>query len=186
MVRSHTSDTPDQRTAVYTPFCFTSPPFDRSIAGSRKLSHVGQSDCTDQHKADIIVTYAQERNLLYPDPSFAAINLIFAFKEADGVEIPLHLPETRAIANNMQRVGPTMDNFRDLQSYQSPLFADRPSDAKKTVSNLFKNAAYSSDHNLIFSQAQVHPNDITTLDFSVYPYVPGSLSGLWEGTFMVG
>lgn len=100
------------------------------------------------------------------------------------MEIPLHLPETRAIANNTQRVGPTMDSFRDLQSHLSPLFADRLS-VKKIVSTLAYNAAYSIDHKLVFSQAQVHPNDITTLDFSVYPYIPGSLSGLWEGTFLV-
>lgn len=62
---------------------------------------------------------------MIPDPSFAAINLTFAFKEAELSSMLLHaVSETRALAAVAHQAGPTMEDFRVFQSFRTPLCAD--------------------------------------------------------------
>lgn len=120
-----------------------------------------------------------------PDPSSAAIILTFALNEAIPLATPKHLPETRAIAIATQRSGPTMEDFRALVGVETPLFANMKQQA--TPSNK-SGRGMGSDSPMILNPdfSQVIKIRDVVLPTEAYFYIPGRLTGLWEGSYMVG
>ena len=116
---------------------------------------------------------------MIPDPSFAAINLTFALKEAELSSMPLHaVSETRALAAAAHQAGPTMEDFRVFQSYRTPLFADTLSQDAGLMQSL--------EHDLEFRYLKTRRPDANHLyDTGSYAYVPGTLAGVWQGTYLV-
>lgn len=141
------------------------------------------------------------------DPAFAAVNIIMATKESSPLLIPPHLPESRAIATLRNASGPTMEDFRHFQSYQTPLFADYLCDEERVGQR--GNSSNSSEgeacgrlplHGRSIPHAVAAPRDATRsdrrrphdLDFAhIYGFsdplvpAPGTFSGLWQGSYMV-
>lgn len=116
---------------------------------------------------------------MIPDPSFAAINLTFALKEAEPASIPLHaVSETPALAAVAHQAGPTMNDFRVFQSYRTPLFADTLSQEAGLMRSL--------EHDLEFRCLKTRRPDANHLyDTGSYVYVPGTFTGVWQGTYLV-
>lgn len=107
------------------------------------------------------------------------------------MKIPHHLPETRAIANANQRSGPTQEDYRIITSHQTFLFADHVRvESEESVSLL------PSLNSLGLGSSSVYDlqfRDILKIGVSatadpasdVFLYIPGALSGLWEGIYRV-
>ncbi|KAG6910384.1 hypothetical protein DXG01_011099 [Tephrocybe rancida] len=113
------------------------------------------------------------------------IILIFALNEVVPIKIPSHVPATRAIAIATQRTGPTMEDFHSLSRGRTPLFTE--TDGHSTGTN--PAASMSNPVHLDLYKSRLIPFlHSTYVDFKYTPgyvYVPGFLSGLWEGSFMV-
>ncbi|KAJ7756331.1 hypothetical protein B0H16DRAFT_1371645 [Mycena metata] len=116
-----------------------------------------------------------------PPPASAAIILIFALKEAMVLQIPYHIPATRAIAMAQNRIGPTAEDYTAFQHAITPLFSDvrapaarRPSGTTTTTLNSMPDPWISE---LLVPE---HP---TARDGAAH--LVGSLSGVWEGAMMV-
>jgi hypothetical protein len=120
-----------------------------------------------------------------PEPSSAAIILTFALNEALQLAIPPHLPENRAIAVVTHRSGPTMEDFRAVASCRTPLFADIRHGvvAKKTLSNGMVDPDHRFMYNTEFHRALRLSYDLGRS--SARPYIPGTFTGVWEGSYMV-
>lgn len=142
---------------------------------------------------------AQERSVLHSvihtsDPHHIAllaqanpiIILAFSLKEAVPVAIPPHLPRTRAIAIATQRSGPTVEDFYTIVDGRTPLFADTlPAQVSGVnpvayISNPAHLVAYKSRLRTFLLSSYIGPSYTPG-----HVYVPGSLAGLWEGSFMV-
>lgn len=115
---------------------------------------------------------------MIPDPSFAAINLTFAFKEAELSSMLLHaVSETRALAAVAHQAGPTMEDFRVFQSFRTPLCADTLSQEAGLMRSL--------EHDPEFRCLMTRRPDANHLhDIDSYAYVPGTLTGVWQGTYL--
>ncbi|KAG6889686.1 hypothetical protein C0995_015434 [Termitomyces sp. Mi166 len=114
------------------------------------------------------------------------IILIFALNEVVPITIPAHVPETRAIAIASQRSGPTVEDFRAIFGGRTPLFAE----TKMTQDTGTNPAAIMSNP----AHLQLYKSRINNFLYSTYidprfkpgyVYVPGFLSGVWEGSFMI-
>jgi hypothetical protein len=116
---------------------------------------------------------------MIPDPCFAAIILTFALKEAEPSSMPLHaVSETRALAAAAQQDGPTMDDIRVFQSYRTPLFADTLSQEAGLMRSL--------EYDLGFRYLKTRRPDANHVyDTGSYVYVPGTFTGVWQGTYLV-
>lgn len=116
---------------------------------------------------------------MIPDPSFAAITLTFALKEAEPPSMPLHaVSETRALAVVAHQAGPTIDDIRVFQSYRTPLFADTLSQEPGLMRSL--------EHDLEFRHLKTRRPDANHLyNTGSYLYVPGTFTGVWQGTYLV-
>jgi hypothetical protein len=90
--------------------------------------------------------------------------------------VPHHLPENRAIANATQRTGPTMDDFKAMLDYKTPLFADCLSSADEPGFDPRK----SMNHDLEFGNLLQ-----TSTGLDTFVYTPGTLTGVWEGIHRV-
>ncbi|KAJ7153440.1 hypothetical protein C8R43DRAFT_445874 [Mycena crocata] len=116
-----------------------------------------------------------------PPPSDAAIILIFALKEAVSLEIPFHLPASRAIAIAENRSGPTAEDYTAFQRARTLLFTD----VRAAVT------APSAAATLNFMQldpwiAQVlEAPGAAEKRASRSGYTPGCLTGIWEGSLMI-
>lgn len=125
---------------------------------------------------------SQQITLACPRPSSAAIILTFALMETVELDIPYHLPETRSVADATNRSGPTMEDFAKFASYRTPLFADT------VLCNLTPNLVSGTFISGISGSAR---RDQEFVRMSCGPfasgnsYIPGSLTGLWEGSYMV-
>lgn len=111
-------------------------------------------------------------------PTNAAIMLTFILKEAVALQIPPHLPPSRTVAIATHHSGPTMEDYQALESCKTPLFADtrsmiRSDAAKKTaLADCTKKP-----------ETDTFVNDF--LQETGGSYIPGMLTGVWEGTYMV-
>ncbi|KAJ7161044.1 hypothetical protein C8R46DRAFT_1106329 [Mycena filopes] len=114
-----------------------------------------------------------------PPPSDAAIVLIFALKEVV-LQIPYHIPATRAIAMTENRTGPTAEDYAAFQRAITPLF----SDARGTTrSPSVTTPAFESMPPDPWISGLLAPASPTT---QVGPgQLAGSLAGIWEGSMMI-
>ncbi|KAJ6463537.1 hypothetical protein C8R45DRAFT_1026087 [Mycena sanguinolenta] len=114
-----------------------------------------------------------------PSPSDAAIILIFVLKEAVSLQIPYHLPATRAIAIAENRSGPTAEDYTAFNGAVTPLYSDI---------RMALMGAHTSATTLKFIDPWI--SEILSVPGlpaeRVRPaYLPGSLTGLWEGSMMI-
>ena len=137
-----------------------------------------------------VSTYLQNSKALVPDPSTAAINLAFGIFELNRPKTPYHVPKSRAIAIASQRFGPTQEDYEALASYLTPLFADSsPIDTENSQSSsplslsiVTSNASRSMMHDIQFG---VIWSNLKKTYVPTSTYVPGSLTGVWEGVYRV-
>ncbi len=122
---------------------------------------------------------AQERFLevpasdaLFPCPLSSAIILTFAIKEIVPLVIPFHLPQTRAAALAANRSGPTLLDFQATIRCKTPLFAEVHSE---TETSRVPNTRLHDPELYMLAQSN---NEISA-------YRPGTLSGVWEGSYLV-
>jgi hypothetical protein len=116
-----------------------------------------------------------------PESSIAAINLACIVFESEPLQMPYHLPETRAHAIAAQLSGPTQEDFRVFASYETPLFADSMPGEPFDYS---AEAPRSMFHDFELR----HSMGVTSLNGSYIPeivYTPGTMTGIWEGVFRV-
>ncbi|KAG5653545.1 hypothetical protein H0H81_012354 [Sphagnurus paluster] len=119
------------------------------------------------------------------EKAIPGIILTFALNEATPIAIPPHIPETRAIAIASRRTGPTQEDFRGIAYGRTPLFAEMEG-ARAAGTNP---AAYISvaAHEVAYRDKLrpfLHCGYCGSSPICGYIYVPGSLSGLWDGSFM--
>ncbi|GLB44528.1 hypothetical protein LshimejAT787_1701550 [Lyophyllum shimeji] len=109
-----------------------------------------------------------------------AIILTFALNEAVPITIPPHLPKTRAIALATQRSGPTAEDFHVLLETRTPLFADLRRAWISGKDNVTCEEKYKSRIGPMMYFNYVAPSLAAG-----HVCLPGSLAGLWEGSFMM-
>jgi hypothetical protein len=148
--------------------------------GNSRLIAAGS--CSDQK----LVHYGRPLTPAWPTLATASIILTFTLKEAQPLRIPPHLAPTRAIANATMRMGPTMEDYASMASYRTLLICDRrhsPPDEETSATNheTRRSMVYDRDFTRIAQRldplCMVFRSDIPS-------YIPGSLNGLWEGTWM--
>lgn len=118
-----------------------------------------------------------------PEPSSAAIILTFALNEALPLAIPTHLPENRAIAIATHRSGPTMEDFRTVASCRTPLFVDIRHELHASSAGV-TDPDHSVKYDVEFGRVLRLSYDLVRSD-SICPYVPGTFTGTWEGSYML-
>ena len=119
--------------------------------------------------------------------SGAVIITAFALIEALPLAIPPHLPPTRAVALETQRTGPTAEDFRSIANHRTPLFAD----VRRRFMSSLTTGVYvpGSIHTAMYDSElcrHLHTSyGVPDLSPAKHGCTPGSLSGVWEGNFMV-
>lgn len=127
--------------------------------------------------------------LSVPNLSLSSIFLTFTLKEVMPLQIPPHLPETRAEADAAGNNGPTKEDFLAVTATRTRLVAD----------SFHHNQHGGSDTDLSRerrrpSRSAMHDEDFYRithcLDFGAHSqeleaYLPGLLTGVWEGSYMV-
>ncbi|KAJ7607342.1 hypothetical protein FB45DRAFT_1067902 [Roridomyces roridus] len=108
-----------------------------------------------------------------PAPSDAAIIVIFSLKEAVCLQVPSHLPATRAIALSENRSGPTAEDYAVFINSATYLFADM-------------RAAVPLDPWIAHVLNSVPPAILGDPPQANAMYSPGTLTGIWQGSLMVG
>ncbi|KAF9529155.1 hypothetical protein CPB83DRAFT_853328, partial [Crepidotus variabilis] len=127
----------------------------------------------------------QLRNI--PHPSLAAINIACAIMETTLMRVPPHFPENRAIANAAQLHGPTQEDYRAWASYRTSLFADSVPNEPSVDGPLQSDNSLESS----WTRSMLHELEFRDLLQSIplgntntgIKYIPGSLTGVWEGTY---
>jgi hypothetical protein len=135
-----------------------------------------------------VIHYSQQLTPAWPNISLASVILTFALNEAQTLQMPRHLPPTRAIADATQRIGPTAEDYRAMASYRTFLVADTspslPCDRTSILDCV--DVLRSRVHDQDFARmAQVLDPRGDVFCSGISAYIPGTLSGLWEGTWMV-
>jgi len=143
-----------------------------------------QTQWNYKHGANYIIKYGREWYLTCPDPTPAAISLLFCLKEIDPIIIPDHLPETRSIALAGQRFGPTKEDLRKIRGYKTKLFADAAfSDCQCIDAGQRKygnrSEGQESDFRRILSGQE------GTVKVEAPSTMRGKMTGTWEGFYMV-
>ncbi|KAK2460391.1 hypothetical protein APHAL10511_007556 [Amanita phalloides] len=131
---------------------------------------------------DTILDPALETQILCPS---SAIILTFAIKEIVPLVIPPHLPETRAAALAANRSGPTLVDFQATIRCNTPLFADTCAEAEWGGKTPFFSIG---NHSARLHDPELHRLVRADSKFSIFqtlPYIPGSLSGVWEGSYLI-
>ncbi|KAF9484159.1 hypothetical protein BDN70DRAFT_917867 [Pholiota conissans] len=148
--------------------------------------HIGEpcspfSATRSSARCALVSAYRKFSKPALPDASTAAINLISVIYEVTPIKVPLHFPETRAIANASQRSGPTQEDYRIFAAYQTHLFADLVSEDSTSSPPLLlssPNVGRTAYDSLFRDLLQISETDSDVLN-----YLPGTLSGLWEGIY---
>ncbi|KAJ6625938.1 hypothetical protein B0H10DRAFT_1782218 [Mycena sp. CBHHK59/15] len=147
---------------------------------------VASSHGASQDPADVgFVRYARICSPWLPPPSDAAIILTFALIEAVPLQIPFHLPATRAIAIATNRPGPTMEDYVVFQRTGTLLY----SDIRRTTRTASDSTRSSTPLNLLERDPEL-ANVLGVPSASDHErrlpaYLPGSLTGVWEGSLMI-
>ncbi|CAK5271089.1 unnamed protein product [Mycena citricolor] len=128
-----------------------------------------------------------------PAPSDGAIIVTFALKEAVALQVPHHLPPTRAIATAEHRTGPTTEDYLAFQRTGTRLFSDVRAEVSRATTTTATTTPAPSAATL--TNRVVSPSDpwfVQTLSTPdgrpaavSQPYASGLLVGLWEGSLMI-
>ncbi|KAJ7270651.1 hypothetical protein B0H12DRAFT_1216016 [Mycena haematopus] len=110
-----------------------------------------------------------------PSPSDAAIIVIFALKEAVSLQIPYHLPATRAISIAENRSGPTIEDYTAFKRAVTPLYSDIRTMAGHTSATTLK---------FVDPLSEILAVDLSA-ERSRPAYLAGSLTGVWDGSMMI-
>lgn len=134
-------------------------------------------------------SYYSRFTISTPDLVTASVLLTFAFKEITPLQVPPHLPPTRGIAIATGQQGPTMDDFAAVCSRRTPLVADTflESQCRESSTDLARErrrASRSAMHDEDFYRIARHL-DAPAEAWEHAAYVPGMLTGVWEGCYMV-
>ncbi|KAJ8522191.1 hypothetical protein ONZ45_g1210 [Pleurotus djamor] len=129
-----------------------------------------------------------ESRLACPSAQSAAIILTFVLKELVPLQAPPHLPPNRVTAIAQNRAGPTMEDYRALLTCRTPLLNDlatsfsppQHSNTVPTSLNVTQSMRCEEDFSRVLN-LQGRSSSIHTTT----PYTVGTLSGLWEGTFLI-
>ncbi|KAJ6578803.1 hypothetical protein DFH09DRAFT_1148353 [Mycena vulgaris] len=113
-----------------------------------------------------------------PPTSEAAIILTFALYEAVPLQIPYHLPATRALAAAENRAGPTAEDYTAFQRAGTVLFSDI-----RTAARPHPSTTLSLDIDPWIADVLTARGVSENLKRSRYP--PGTLTGVWEGSLMI-
>ncbi|KAJ6494157.1 hypothetical protein DFH09DRAFT_1450851 [Mycena vulgaris] len=113
-----------------------------------------------------------------PPPSEAAIILTFALHEAVPLQLPYHLPATRALAAAENRAGPTAEDYIAFQRARTVLFSDI-----RTAARPHPSTTLSLDIDPWIADVLVARGVSENLKRPRYP--PGTLTGVWEGSLMI-
>ncbi|KAF8900428.1 hypothetical protein CPB84DRAFT_1847228 [Gymnopilus junonius] len=159
-----------------TPLCQTVPFLGQEIGGGGSSTRRLYGTNNPSH----VCIYYLRQDPSVPDPSTAAINLAFVILESTPVKVPYHLPETRAIATANQLSGPTKEDYYSLASYKTPLPSDNDSCTRLDQA-----------HSLVTEGSQKYDVEfgciLRSLDdrgiSDTFDYIPGTMTGLWEGVF---
>ena len=152
------------------------------LAVVRKISDEG-----DAHS--LHTGYYSRFTISTPDLLTASVFLTFAFKEVTPLQVPPHLPPTRAIAIATGRQGPTMDDFAAVMPRRTPLVADSFLECQCRESNTDlarerKRPSRSAMHDEDFYRIARHLHAPVEA-WELLAYIPGLLTGVWEGCYMV-
>lgn len=130
-----------------------------------------------------VVQYSRRRTIACPNPSSAAILLTFALKDAVPLQIPPNLPESRVVATATQRSGPTMEDYRIVNTIRTPLFSDTWSCIPSSHdAGAPQDPHRSLQYDQYFYRMVLEPPIVQP---KLERYIPGSLTATWEGTYMV-
>jgi len=124
-----------------------------------------------------------------PNLSLSSIFLTFALKEVTPLQIPPHLPETRAEADAAGNDGPTKEDFLALTATRTQLVADsfnhnQHCGSDSDLSRERRRPSRSTMHDEDFYRI-THPLDLRAHAQELEAYLPGLLTGIWEGSYMV-
>ncbi|KAF8889096.1 hypothetical protein BD779DRAFT_418793 [Infundibulicybe gibba] len=148
----------------------------RVVSVGRPTMRYNQQGATDAISygfvSQSVIIYAERQSLTCPQPSSAAIALTFALRDATSFDIPTHLPSTRAEAIATQRPGPTIEDFYALARLRTPLYADAVSEGSGSVIHDSEFSGILDEMNNFYGSRK-------------YTYVPGTLAGVWEGSYMM-
>ena len=152
------------------------------LAVARKIS-----DGNDAHSPH--TSYYNRFIISPPDLLTASVFLTFAFKEVTPLQIPPHLPPTRAAAIAMGRHGPTMDDIVAVTTRRTPLVADSPlqhqcRESDTDLARERQRPSRSAVHDEDFYRIARHL-DAPAEAWELVAYIPGLLTGVWEGCYMV-
>ncbi|KAF9450759.1 hypothetical protein P691DRAFT_436622 [Macrolepiota fuliginosa MF-IS2] len=153
------------------------------ITQATHREHLTQHQWRCGHETKPIVIYAHEWVPTCPDPSPAAINLLFCLREIDPMVVPEHLPESRSIAIATQRFGPTKEDVRRIRGYRTELFADTAHWPQNRDPSLAANVGRSERHDVEF-QKMVFTNE-GAAEVKALSAMRGTLTGVWEGFYMM-
>ncbi|KAL4077748.1 hypothetical protein J3A83DRAFT_4087354 [Scleroderma citrinum] len=124
-----------------------------------------------------------------PNLSLSSIFLTFALKEVTPLQVPPHLPETRAEAIAVGNNGPTKEDFRAITRTRTQLVADSFQHNQRCGSDLdlsrerqrpSRSTIHDEDFYRITHHLDLHPHSE-----QLQAYLPGLLTGDWEGSYMV-
>lgn len=150
----------------------------------------GPSEISDGFDAHLPHTsYYSRFDIAAPDLLTASVFLTFAFLEATPMQIPPHLPPTRAVAIATERLGPTMADFAEVTSRRTPLVADSFLQCQSRESNTDlarerQRPSRSGMHDEDFYRIARHLHAPIEA-WELLAYIPGLLTGVWEGSYMV-
>ena len=145
------------------------------------------SDAFDAHLTH--TSYYCRFDISTPNLLAASVFLTFAFLEATPLQVPPHLPATRAVAIATERFGPTMADFAAVTSRRTPLVADSFLQCQSRESNTDlarerQRPSRSGMHDEDFYRIARHLHAPIEA-WELLAYIPGLLTGVWEGCYMV-
>ncbi|KAI6022925.1 hypothetical protein BKA83DRAFT_4270869 [Pisolithus microcarpus] len=152
------------------------------VHGDAALSHhIGQGPCGGIVHNGLAISP--------PNLSSSSIFLTFALKEAIPLQVPPHLPATRAEAMAVGNDGPTKEDFLAVTATRTPLLADsfRQSQSRESVSDLSREQrrpSRSTVHDEDFHRV-ARRLDLFPCALELVAYLPGLLAGTWKGSYMV-
>ncbi|KAJ3569117.1 hypothetical protein NP233_g5268 [Leucocoprinus birnbaumii] len=155
---------------------------DRALQSEFRLQHQRRF----KHGIEPIDRYGRKWVPNCPDPTSAAINLLFSLKETEQLAIPQHLPETRLIALATQRSGPTQEDVRKIRGYKTTLFADMISPGcqcpNRGSDSQYLDGKRSQGMDLEFQRTVWGEEGVK--EVKALSVTCGTMSGVWEGFFM--
>ncbi|KIK98444.1 hypothetical protein PAXRUDRAFT_684849 [Paxillus rubicundulus Ve08.2h10] len=164
-----------------------------STSGSRNRAPgrltVPSKDSREVDKYPTKANYLSRFTIPFPNLLSSAVFLTFAFKEVTPLQIPPHLPPTRAVAIATERHGPTMADFVAITRRRTPLVADsflqyqsRESDPDLAKEQRRPSRSVIHDEDFYRTARRLHA---PTETWELQAYIPGLLTGVWEGSYMV-